>query len=222
MTKFEELTDTPTQGNNATSLPEADQADDGRLSTIYEESEADLEAHILETWYTELLEEKQLLEATPIEAFYTIPMQMVPDNSVLVTVSDEQQGHLPTRGSPQDSDAVETLHVPLCSTDNDNSHGLDFDEHGRYVEICFTAAMWKVVLSEQQDKLLDVGRDTTMRVYVAAAAKRAVVVKEDDLLTKADIQANPVKVSKTLYTELKTWFDNNASKCKRYHNHQTS
>ena len=49
MTKFEELADTPTQGNTATSVPEADQADDGRLSTIYEESEADLEAHILET-----------------------------------------------------------------------------------------------------------------------------------------------------------------------------
>ena len=56
--------------------------------------------------------------------------------------------------------------------------------------------------------LLDVDRVTTMRVYVSATAKRAVVVKEDDLLTKADIQANPVKVSKALYTELKTWFDN--------------
>ena len=66
MTKFEELAYTPSQGNNATSLPEADQADDGRLSTIYEESETDLEAHILEAWYTELLEEKQLLEATPV------------------------------------------------------------------------------------------------------------------------------------------------------------
>ena len=51
-----------------------------------------------------------------------------------------------------------------------------------------------------------------MRVYVSATAKRAVVVKEDDLLTKADIQANPVKVSKALYTELKTWFDNKCFK----------
>ena len=100
MTKFEELADTPNQGNNATSSPEADQADDGRLSTIYEESEADLEAHILETWYTELLEEKQLLEATPMEALYTIPMQMVPDNSVLVTLADEQQRTLANAGQP--------------------------------------------------------------------------------------------------------------------------
>eukprot|EP00959_Pyramimonas_sp_CCMP1952_P377396 7904855-Pyramimonas_sp.AAC.1 len=45
-----------------------------------------------------------------------------------------------------------------------------------------------------------------MRVYVTAAAKRAGVVKEDDLLAKAGIQANPEKVSKALYNELQTWF----------------
>eukprot|EP00959_Pyramimonas_sp_CCMP1952_P451155 9445406-Pyramimonas_sp.AAC.1 len=49
---------------------------------------------------------------------------------------------------------------------------------------------------------------TTMRVYGTAAAKRAVVVKGDDLLAKVDSQANPDKVSKAPYTELKTWFDN--------------
>eukprot|EP00959_Pyramimonas_sp_CCMP1952_P097367 2035374-Pyramimonas_sp.AAC.1 len=72
--------------------------------------------------------------------------------------------------------------------------------------------MSKVVLFEQQHMLLDVGRVTTMRVHGAAAAKRAVVVKEDDLLAKADIQANPSKISKALFTELKTWFD---TKCSR-------
>eukprot|EP00959_Pyramimonas_sp_CCMP1952_P108795 2274921-Pyramimonas_sp.AAC.1 len=36
-----------------------------------------------------------------------------------------------------------------------------------------------------------------MRVYVTAAAKRAAVVKEDDLLAKTDIQANPDTISKT-------------------------
>eukprot|EP00959_Pyramimonas_sp_CCMP1952_P376138 7878476-Pyramimonas_sp.AAC.1 len=67
--------------------------------------------------------------------------------------------------------------------------------------------MPRVVLSEQRHRIVDVGRVTTMRVYAAAAAKRAAVAKEDDLLTKADIQANPVKVSNGLYTELKTWFE---------------
>eukprot|EP00959_Pyramimonas_sp_CCMP1952_P440539 9223458-Pyramimonas_sp.AAC.1 len=67
--------------------------------------------------------------------------------------------------------------------------------------------MSKVVLSEQQRKILDADRVTTMRVYVTAAARRTVVVKGDYLLAKAGVQANPEKVSKTLYTELKTWFD---------------
>eukprot|EP00959_Pyramimonas_sp_CCMP1952_P180637 3776932-Pyramimonas_sp.AAC.1 len=47
-----------------------------------------------------------------------------------------------------------------------------------------------------------------MRVYVSSAAKRAVVVKEDDILTKADISAHPKEVSEALYTELKVWLDN--------------
>eukprot|EP00959_Pyramimonas_sp_CCMP1952_P156895 3280988-Pyramimonas_sp.AAC.1 len=64
--------------------------------------------------------------------------------------------------------------------------------------------MSKVVLSEQQHRILDADRVTTVRVYVAAAAKRAAVVKEDDLLAQADIQEKPEKASKTLYTELKT------------------
>eukprot|EP00959_Pyramimonas_sp_CCMP1952_P303545 6352173-Pyramimonas_sp.AAC.1 len=68
--------------------------------------------------------------------------------------------------------------------------------------------MSKVVLSEQQHMLLDADRVTTMRVYVTAAAKRAVVVKEDDLLAKSDVQANPEKILKALFTELKTRFDN--------------
>eukprot|EP00959_Pyramimonas_sp_CCMP1952_P317214 6639197-Pyramimonas_sp.AAC.1 len=75
----------------------------------------------------------------------------------------------------------------------DDSYGLDSDENGRYVALCFTTEMSKVVLSEQQRMILDADRVTTMRVYVTAAAKRAVVVKEDDLLAKADIQANPDK-----------------------------
>eukprot|EP00959_Pyramimonas_sp_CCMP1952_P333668 6987896-Pyramimonas_sp.AAC.1 len=39
--------------------------DDGRLSTIYEESEADLESHVMEVRHAELQNEKGLLEATP-------------------------------------------------------------------------------------------------------------------------------------------------------------
>eukprot|EP00959_Pyramimonas_sp_CCMP1952_P015225 322371-Pyramimonas_sp.AAC.1 len=64
------------------------------------------------------------------------------------------------------------------------------------------------VLSEYPHVILDTDQVATMQVYATAAAKRAVVVKEDDLLTQADIQANPETVSKVLYTELRTRFDN--------------
>eukprot|EP00959_Pyramimonas_sp_CCMP1952_P002791 57528-Pyramimonas_sp.AAC.1 len=77
----------------------------------------------------------------------------------------------------------------------DDSYGLGSDEYGRYVELCFTAEMSKVVLSEQH-MILDADRVAFMRVYVTAAAKQAAVVMEDDLLAKAHVQANPDKVSK--------------------------
>eukprot|EP00959_Pyramimonas_sp_CCMP1952_P047595 993559-Pyramimonas_sp.AAC.1 len=63
--------------------------------------------------------------------------------------------------------------------------------------------MSKGVLSKQRHAMLDADRVNTMRVYFTAAARRAAVVKEDDL-AKADIQAYPGRVSKALYTELKT------------------
>eukprot|EP00959_Pyramimonas_sp_CCMP1952_P052596 1099581-Pyramimonas_sp.AAC.1 len=56
--------------------------------------------------------------------------------------------------------------------------------------------MAMVVLSEQQRRILYVDLVTTMRVYVTAAAKGAAVAKEDDLLAKADIFANPEKESR--------------------------
>eukprot|EP00959_Pyramimonas_sp_CCMP1952_P066697 1392471-Pyramimonas_sp.AAC.1 len=100
----------------------------------------------------------------------------------------------------------------MCPADEDDKNGLDSDEHGHYVELFFTAEVSNVVLSEQQRSMLDFDRVTTMRVYAAAAANQASVVKEGDLLAKADIQANPVKASKALYTELETSLDNKCFK----------
>ena len=167
------------------------------------------------------MSEKAFTATSPLDSLYTIPIHTTPDNTVLVTTASDDvqgylqtgdqpqsQGHLPSRGHPQQYDSEESYYVPLVSTDQDDTYGLDFDEHGYYVELLFTQNVAKTVLTEQQHRLLTDDRVTTMRVYVTAAAKRAVVVKEDDLLTKADIQANPVKVSQALYKELKTWFDN--------------
>eukprot|EP00959_Pyramimonas_sp_CCMP1952_P261556 5468744-Pyramimonas_sp.AAC.1 len=68
--------------------------------------------------------------------------------------------------------------------------------------------MSKAVLDQTQLPQLETDMVATMRVYVSSAAKRAVSVKEDDLLTKADIAAHPKEVSEVLYTELKIWLDN--------------
>eukprot|EP00959_Pyramimonas_sp_CCMP1952_P337364 7064815-Pyramimonas_sp.AAC.1 len=68
--------------------------------------------------------------------------------------------------------------------------------------------MSKVVLDQTQLAQLDADMVATMSVHVSSVAKRAVVVKEDDLLTKANIAAHPKEVSEALYTELKIWLDN--------------
>eukprot|EP00959_Pyramimonas_sp_CCMP1952_P376402 7884300-Pyramimonas_sp.AAC.1 len=71
MTIFEELADTPTPEGTAREVSEAElPQDDGRLSTIYEESEADLETHVMEVRRAELQKERGLLEATPPEDLF--------------------------------------------------------------------------------------------------------------------------------------------------------
>eukprot|EP00959_Pyramimonas_sp_CCMP1952_P257249 5374956-Pyramimonas_sp.AAC.1 len=62
----------------------------------------------MEVRRAELQGDRELLEATPVEEVYTAPAQMVSDNSALVTVAEEQQGRLPTRGKPQDIYTTET------------------------------------------------------------------------------------------------------------------
>eukprot|EP00959_Pyramimonas_sp_CCMP1952_P415645 8709045-Pyramimonas_sp.AAC.1 len=64
---------------------------------------------------------------------------------VLVTVAGEQKGRLPTWGNPQDIDTTETYHVPRCSTDEDDSRGLNSGEHRQYVEFCFAADVPMIV-----------------------------------------------------------------------------
>eukprot|EP00959_Pyramimonas_sp_CCMP1952_P315765 6609172-Pyramimonas_sp.AAC.1 len=61
----------------------------------------------MEMWCTELQDERELLEAAPIDELYTAPAQ--------------------------DMGTTETYHAPLCSTDEDDSYGLDSDEHGQRV-----------------------------------------------------------------------------------------
>eukprot|EP00959_Pyramimonas_sp_CCMP1952_P366323 7672113-Pyramimonas_sp.AAC.1 len=55
------------------------------------------------------------------------------------------------------------------------------------IELCFAADMAKVALAELENSRL---QNDAIRICVSAAAKRAVVAKEDDLLAGAEILAN--------------------------------
>ena len=66
--------------------------------------------------------------------------------------------------------------------------------------------MSKAILDEEV--VLKTDEVVTLRVYHSAAAKRAVVVKEDDLLTKKEIAFHAGEVAKATLQELQTWFDN--------------
>ena len=206
LSKFPDLADPPPDDRPPGDRPPAEtpmaSEHDGRLSTIQEESEEhDIELLIMEDWYEEL---RVKLEPVPlVDDVFRVPTMMVPDQCVMVSSADPDD--LPLGDEP---DQEVFYAMPLCSTEPDDEYQLDTDEHGEYVELCFTSDMAPTVLSLSQLDQLTQDSIATMRVYVSAAAKRAVVVKEDDLLTKADIQANPKKVAEALYSELKIWLDN--------------
>ena len=87
-----------------------------------------------------------------------------------------------------------------------NTPCYDTDEHGSYVELCFGPHMAKAILDddiEMQERDI-----VTLRVYHSVAAKRAVVVKDDDLLTKKELALHAAEVAKAILQELTTWFDN--------------
>eukprot|EP00959_Pyramimonas_sp_CCMP1952_P307244 6430800-Pyramimonas_sp.AAC.1 len=68
MPQFEDLADAPIPEGATREASEAEPEHvDGRPSTIYEESEADLEPHVMEVWCAELQGERELLEAAPLE-----------------------------------------------------------------------------------------------------------------------------------------------------------
>ena len=85
---------------------------------------------------------------------------------------------------------------------------LESDAHGEYVELCFPAEMASIILDEQQLNGMQAGEVATLRVYIAQSVKRAVVIKEDDILTKKDLEANSGEVAEATLAELKTWLDN--------------
>ena len=105
----------------------------------------------------------------------------------------------------QDEDVHVTIDADI--DDHDYTYTLDADEHGHYVELCFTDDMSNIILAEHQR--LHTGDIATLRVYVTQAAKRAVVVKDDDILTRQELKDHAAEVSKATVAEIKIWLQNN-------------
>ena len=72
--------------------------------------------------------------------------------------------------------------------------------------------MAPIVLNEDQHNRFDEGDVATMRVYITADTKRAVVVKEDDLLSKKDFAANISEVTTATISEIWMWLDKSCFK----------
>eukprot|EP00973_Karenia_brevis_P019918 2732159-Karenia_brevis.AAC.1 len=86
---------------------------------------------------------------------------------------------------------------------------IDEDEFSKYVELCFDDHMAKIVLDETQHKSMTDGAFATLRVYLAGnKTKRSAVVKDDDILTKHDLQQNATEVADATMAELKVWLTN--------------
>ena len=89
----------------------------------------------------------------------------------------------------------------------------DSDDTGNYVELCFTNEMVMVILDEQHLSTFDERKEVaTLRIYVPAEAKKAVVIKEDDLLTKKEILHHAKDVAVATAEEIKIWIENKCFK----------
>ena len=73
--------------------------------------------------------------------------------------------------------------------------------------------MVAVILNEQQLEAFSsyatecCGNVATMRIYVSEQAKRAVVIKEDDLLTRKVIEQHTGEVADATHKEISKWLD---------------
>ena len=156
-------------------------ADGDRLSTI-PEGDGDAEM-ILEEWAHEL--EAELVPAMDYEDFHAVPVKMMPDDTVLISYNldddhdygdmRDDEGTVFLATEPDTSEMA----LPMGAAQEDEVYSLDSDNNiGEHIEFCFPQAMGKVILDEGQRESTTSADLVTMRIYVAAASKRAVVAKE--------------------------------------------
>ena len=184
---------------------------EGDLPTIHEDNEEhDTDEFILENFYAELMSDKVLLQETDEQVshgnVHLYPVHMMPENTVVFTVTND--------GGDSDEYQHEYVHDVMLDVNvhAEDNISLESDEIGTYVEICFTTDMAPVVLSETQYSNISDQDIATIRVYVSANTKRAVVVKEDDLLSKPEFIKHAREIAIATITEIKTWLTNSCFK----------
>eukprot|EP00959_Pyramimonas_sp_CCMP1952_P173249 3620310-Pyramimonas_sp.AAC.1 len=128
----------------------------------------------MEVWYTELHEERELLEASPLDDLYSVPTPMITDSSVLVTVAEEQRGHLPAWGHRATPTSWRHIMSHYASRTKTRLPDWTRGRKRSFYRTLLYCRHAKVVLSEQQHRKSHFDRVATMRVYVTAAGKRAV------------------------------------------------
>ena len=125
------------------------------------------------------------------------PVEMVPDSSVLFTCNSMQSDE-----SDLEDRIVEDVFVSIDPDLAVEGSSLEADDVGKCIDLDVTSEMPKLFLNE--DQVLPEGHHAALRVYVTNAAKRVVVVKDDDIMTRKEIWDNQREVAKATFLEFKT------------------
>ena len=113
------------------------------------------------------------------------PIELLPEHTFLVSVSPSAETRV------HSSTEFEEIYLnvdPNLIMDGECDNSIESDEAGKHIEVCFTDEVVKAILEEHQEVVP--GEVATLRVYVTNAATRSVVIKDDDILTKDELQAH--------------------------------
>ena len=177
----------------------------GELPTIQEgDDEGNADELIVESYYAELMSDVPLQPDPRFEETPPTMVQMMPEDTILVMATGDDDQEI--RGNT----TLESEEIYISDLDGSSAddQSIEYDDTGAYVEICFSDDMAPVILGEDQHNKLQPDEIATLRVYISENTKRAVVVKEDDLLSKKELQAHAKEVAEATVTELKTWLTN--------------
>ena len=199
-------------------VPIMSEVSSGRLPTIHEDDEENNDdALVLESFYAELMKDETLVESDMPEEPDSYPICMADIECVEFSYhepddDDFDEAFLTYRDFDERGNSLSqsTLQIAIADIDSEVVDAIEpeADDQGKYFEICFTTDMAKTILSETQLENMESDDVATLRVYISAAAKRAVVVKEDDLLTKNDLLQHQRDVAAATIAELKIWISN--------------